>query len=280
MADAKYSSRAQLTLWEALKDFGWPSLSLISIGGGLSIIDIAERVVFDGLTLITPFQIVLDGYHRVTDLLGAIVEPQLRAFVDWLNDQFNWHVQLQPLWRSLFVLGMVLVIGLVRTSWRSGAWGRSILSLIVLGLGAFAGAVMVGLLPLAGGWWAQGLAAGAPLALLMLAMGTATAIYDLSRGTLAGRSYFLGAVQIAAVLGVSAFALGAGLSFLPGLAGGAGVLILCGGVALLGAVLLFTGLRDADRSNSRTGLSMLGGFVAAGLILLSNWVMLVLGAPA
>jgi hypothetical protein len=104
---------------------------------------------------------------------------------------------------------------------------------------------------------------------------------------------------MAAVFGAVAFALGAALSFIPGLHDRAGVLVLGGIIAAIGAITLVAGLsdvpggqsdalipewddweREGKRSTSRLGLSLLGGFVAAGLVLLSNWALLALGVPS
>lgn len=232
--------KQRLSLKEAIDDFGWLPLTLLSIGGAISLIDIVE-LVRDGLTLITPFEVVLKGYRRVPEAIGALVEPYIQPFIEWLSAAFDWELHLQPFWRSLFVLGMVVVLGLARAQWRSGQWGQAILCMIVMGLGALAGAVAAGLSPPSGDWWAQGLVTATPLALLGFVAG-------------AGLSLFLGD--------------GAGLMAL-------GVLI-----AVLGAIVLVGGLGDAERNGSRVGLSILGGFVAAGMILISNWALLALGVSA
>ncbi len=235
----------------------------------------------DGLTLVTPFEVVLKGYRRVTEAIGALVEPRIQPFIKWLSAAFDWELQLQPFWRSLFVLGMVFVLGFVRREWRGGRRGQAILHLIVMGLGALAGAVAAGLLPPSGASWAQGLMAAAPLALLIFATGIGSAIIILcvppSRPAEAWRS-LAAAVQFAAGSSALGFVVGAGLSLVLG--DGAGLMALGALIAGIGALIFIWGLGEADRDNSRTGLSILGGFVAAGMILISNWALLALGVSA
>lgn len=266
----------RLTLLEAVKDFGWLPLSLLSIGGGLSLIDIIERTVTDGLSLITPFQIVLDGYHRVSNAIGVTIEPLVRPLLDWLNAAFGWRLELQPLWRSLLVLCLMLVLGFARSQWRGGRRGAAILCVIVMGLAALSGAVVVGLLPAAGGWWLQGLTAAIPVALL----GIATQIYYAI-----AKAYFPHRdpdesveIHLGGSIGIALlFVVGAGLSFV--FHAGAGLVALGVLVAGLGALSLFGGLHAGSRAGSRIGLAILGGFAALGMILISNWVLLALGTP-
>ncbi|MEZ5995290.1 MAG: hypothetical protein R3C25_06010 [Hyphomonadaceae bacterium] len=264
-----------LTLLGALKDFGWLPLTLLSIGGGLSIIDISERIVFDNLTLATPFQIILDGYHRITSLIGALVEPRFQPVADWLNAQFDWNVHLQPFWQSLFVLAMVFVLGPIRSMWRDGRWGTSALVFCFMGPSALVAALGVGLLPFVDAWWAQSLIAAVPLGLLLLGVALGGAVYQLAPPSYPEEAWdgIVLLANLGAVMLPIALVLGAALSFVPGLGDGAGVLVLGGFVAFIGASQIYYGLEEKDLEKCRTGLSMLGGFVAAALVLLSNWVM-------
>lgn len=273
--------KQRLSLKEAIEDFGWLPLTLLSIGGAISLIDIAELVA-DGLTLVTPFEVVLKGYRRVTEAIGALVEPRMQPFIKWLSAAFDWELNLQPIWRSLFVLGMVFVLGAVRAGFRGGLWGQSILTLIVMSPCALGAAAATGLLPSSGDWWAHGLIAATPPTLLLSVAGIMSAIHRLSsppiRWSEAWR-LFIGGIQFAATFGALGFVAAAVLSLI--LPNGAGLVALGGVIAVLGARVLLQGLSDPDRGASRTGLAMLGGFVAAGMILISNWALLALGvSPA
>lgn len=270
-------AKERLTLREAINDFGWLPLVLLGISGGLSIIDITEKAVLHSLSLITPFQVVLDSYHRLTQVIGEVVEPLFQPVVDWINALFHWHLQLQPFWRSLFVLGMVLVAGLARTEVRAGRFVLAVLLLLMMGLGALAGAIVVGLLRFEGGWLVQGLAAALPVALLFFSAGVASVLFQLappSRPVAAWLS-FVQWLQFTLRFGAIAFLLGIAFSFVAGEA--AGILVLGVALAVLGGAQLSWGLSHADRDFTRTGLSVLGGFVAAGLIQLSSWAVTALG---
>lgn len=265
----------RLRLRVARKDFFWLPLTLISIGGGLALIDIAERVVFDGLTLITPFQIVLDGYHRVTALIGAIVEPWFEPAINWLSTCFDWKVHFQPHWRSVFVLCMVVVMGILRAYTNWGQWGRATLGCVLMSSGALGAAIVVGALPLAGAWWVQGLIAAVPVFMLLVTLGMFISISSLlGRADVSKLLAFVRTLTlITAVLCAALFGLAAVLSFIPPIARSAGMLTLAASVAAIAAALIFAGHPTVT---GRAGVVMLGGFVAAGLILLSNWAVIAL----
>jgi hypothetical protein len=103
----------------------------------------------------------------------------------------------------------------------------------------------------------------APASTLMLANGIAAAIRSkVWRGRLV-----IGATLIYALF---AFVLGAAIALVAG--DNAGVLGLGALILVAGAAELVAGLRGGNLELSRAGLATLGGFVAAGLILISNWV--------
>ena len=91
-----------MELGEALKDLGWLPILLMG-AGGLSILDILEAAVYYDLSLVTPFQIALDGYRRVVGLIGAAIEPGLRSALDWLALNWQWHLRLSAMPRCLLV---------------------------------------------------------------------------------------------------------------------------------------------------------------------------------
>jgi hypothetical protein len=267
MADA--ATQERLSLWGALKDLGWLPLALMGLGG-LSVIDILESaIVRRDLDLVSPLRWVLDGYARLTGLIGAIVEPALAPFISQLSEWLHLKLALQPHWRPLFLLGLVFASGMGRTMDEdtNQAPGGHLVFAACAALAAFAAAVVVGLMPLGGHWWMQGLAAAAPAALLTLSIPAATVIDDARRRR---KSETGDAVFLSGVVAVFAFALGAGLAFAPGIGDGAGVAGLALFILLIGLLLSVIGLREGERLLARWGLVTLGGFVAAALILLAN----------
>jgi hypothetical protein len=266
-------AKTRLSLGEALEDFGWFALVFTMVVGGTSVLALLETVFVEH-RLIALFQWIVDGYDRIATVVGAMVEPLLQPVVDWLNAQFDLRLELAPHWRPLFILGMVLVVGLARTAWRAGHKQDAILALLVIGAGALVGAVVSGLMPLAGGWWAQGLAAAAPTMALFTFFGAAAA---LSGGDPADRTPLRMAALFIVIAGVVAFVLGAALSFVPGLSTGAGVIALAVIIAVFGAGFLWGGLAGNDSSDATLGLTILGGFVSAALIVAADLIVKAVG---
>lgn len=266
-------ANARLTFGEALKDFGWFAFLFTAVIGGTSVLALLETV-FVQHQLIAVFQWIVDGYNRIAAVAGAIIEPLTRPLLAWLNARLNWDLHLGAHWRPLFILGMVLVMGLARSAWRSDHRGEAVLAIGVIGAGALVGALVSGLMPLAGGWWAQGLGAAAPTLALFLFFGLAAAM---SGGDPADNTPLGAAALFILIAGALAFVLGAGLSFAPGLSTGAGVLALAIIIALFGAGFLWNGLANNDRGDATLGLTILGGFASAGLVLIADAAVKALG---
>jgi hypothetical protein len=254
----------RLTLGKALQEFGWFAVLFTVVIGGTSVLALLEQVFVEH-RLIAAFQWIVDGYDRIIGVAAAVIEPLVLPIVDALNTWLNLDLRLGPHWRSLFVLGMLLVLGLARGAWRSGHRRDAALAVLVIGVGALAGALVSGLLPLAGGWWAQGLGAALPTIALFAFFGIAAALSGGEEKTPVGA-----AVLFVVIAGALAFVLGALLSLVPGLAAGAGVLSLALMIGLFGAGFLWNGLRNNDPGDAVLGLIVLGGFVSAGMVLIAD----------
>lgn len=83
-------------------------------------------------------------------------------------------------------------------------------------------------------------------------------------------------LQAGFVLGAIGFGLGAAISFIPSLGVGAGLVSLGALVFAAGGMTLLQGLSKGDRMWSRVGLTILGGFVVAGIVLAADAVVKVL----
>lgn len=271
---APAATREPPTLLGALKALGWLPLMLMGLGG-LSLISVLERaVLFHDLSLITPFEIALEGYHRVTELLGQVIEPIVQPAIDWLNAGWNWHLTLQPFWPSLFVVGMIYVLAMIRTGWRAGRWISSGVMLAFQGTGMLAGTVAAALAPPDGGWAAQGWIASIPMISNSVIGGIGAVLIFLGRQEYASaRASWQNMPKDIIISSVVLFVLAAGLSLIPGFGAGAGIVSFASMIALTGMTGLRIGLKTGNRDALRSGLSILGGFVAAGLILISNWAV-------
>jgi hypothetical protein len=241
--------------------------------GGLSMIDILEKAIIQrDLHLTTPFEIVLGGYRRITALLATAVEPMLQPIISWLGGVLHWRLVLQPHWRSFFVVGLIVAMGFMRTQGgdvNALRWSH-ITTGAAIAVGALLSAVAIGIFPLSGAWWAQGLAAATSTAFIMAFMGVGVTGDEVLRlGWSRGGQTLAQFAQGSAALGLIAFLLGAGLSLVRGLEG-AGVLALGLIVVLLGVISLIFGFFVREQALIRFGLTALGGFLAGALILVAN----------
>lgn len=271
----------KLTLSEASKDLGWFPMLLVGLGG-FSILTILEQGVFrQPFELVQIFQWPLDGYHRVMQLLGAIVEPLIQPRIDWVNSRRNWSLTLDPVWRPLFALCMVFVMALIRTEMRTKVrTARGIQDDIdlsqftiaaLIGAASFVAAIFLAVFASVAGWIAQGAIAFVPVVTVAL-------IFAIPVGLTGDWIQALGILSGFGAIALVFFAIGAGLYFAPGLSEGAGLFALGALIALLGAVSVRVGLITAHRYFTRLGLTILGGFVAAGLILGADFGLKALGA--
>lgn len=276
----------RVTLSEAIEDFGSFPLLLIGLGG-FSILAVFEQGVLGRpLELVQILQWPLDGYHRIMRLIGNVMEPLIQPAITWLNSQLNWDLRLDTVWRPLFALGMVVGLSWSRTGFQEGTAVRGTLEGGAITFGALVGSLLAGSIPADGGWWVQGLRTAAPLAGLFVVVNTAVPRLAMFRPTsaLADRpieKIITGSMILIAgsfLLGGIAFVIAASLSFVPGFSFTAGLVTLAGFIALFGLLFFVAGTSDADPVNARFGLTILGGFLAAGLILTANWGLKAVGA--
>lgn len=257
---------AHLTFGEGLKDFGFFSMLFAVAVSGPSVLSLLQAVFVEH-RLVDALQWIVDGYDNIAGVLGAIAEPLIRPMIAWFNEQFGWSLVLQPHWRPLFVLAMVLVIGLLRTVFGDSGVAMLIWYATVLTISAAAGAIVSGLLPIAGVWYMQGAAAAAPLLFVLLSFGLGWTIEEAVQGKKDPAAGIRTMTRAIAMPSVIVFTLGAALSFVPGLSSGAGILALGITVLVIGVWLFRMGMTSGQSFICRYGLTVLGGFLAAGLIL-------------
>jgi hypothetical protein len=269
MADAAKPDK--LTLGEALKDLGWfPILFAVAVGGP-SILSIIESVLVDH-QLVPALQWIVDGYNRIMAVLGAAVEPLVQPAIDWVNARFGWELVLDPVWRPVFGLMMAFFIPMIRALLKSGIFGIvPILGGSVGILAVLAVALCLGLFATGSGWVTQGIVAAAPFAAVMFLSALVHAAWGRWAEVRESARIFTGS-------SIMLFAFAAGLSFVPGLASSAGVFTIGGVVMTMGLVTATAGLAFGNRIYSRVGLTVLGGFATAGLILAADWSLKALGA--
>jgi hypothetical protein len=272
---------------QALKDFGWFYTLFATLASAPSLLSLLQAV-FER-RLVDALQWIVDGYNQIVAWAAAYLEPVLAPIVSWVNEAFDVNYALHAHWRPVFVLCMLYVMSFVRVARRetsedippilyAAAWG-AILTFIAL-----AGALNVGIIPLYSGWYAQ--ARIAAFAVGTIAIGAV--LVDLNAEEAAdetGKSEFLRMAREALTciaMGAAAFGVAAALSLYPPLAQAAGVVTLAAFVFLLGVLFLSDGLLRPNRVSAvgkvRMGLTMLGGFATAVLIVLADMVLRALGA--
>lgn len=257
----------RFTLWSAIKDLGWfPLLFAVAVGGP-SILAILESVLVEH-QLVPTLQWIVDGYSRIMAVLGAIVEPIVQPALDWINARLGWELRVDPVWRPMFALNMIIIGAILRAGLREGDGGGAVAFGTVMIPAAMAGALVAGLLVAKSGWIAQGVIAAVPF----ITFGALATLQDASaRGEVGWTAsmYLLGTAL--------SFALGAALSLVPSLTNAGGLFALGGAVFLFGVLCVVSGVVEGVMYNSRIGLMILGGFAAAGLVLGADNALKALG---
>lgn len=251
----------KLTLWKAINDLGWAFLLFATVVGAPSVLQIGQYA-FPTFRLTPYFQWVVDGWHQITDLMAAMLEPSIQPAIDWLNRLLDLNVVLNPVWRPLFALSIAFVASLVRSSVRDRDYLLAVLLLAIGCLGSLLGSVLAGLTANIGGWFAQGLVAGLPILCVGLLLSAGAEIQTLTLGFMASLEGYLLALGV----GCIGFCVAAVLALVPGIETNSGLLVVMGTMTLAGAAVLWVGLSIPDTAISRLGLTILSGIVAAGII--------------
>lgn len=276
----------RLTLWDAIRDLSWFSRLCILFVGAPSLLQIGQYA-FPHFRLTPFFQWIPDGWRQLTDFMGGVLEPWVMPAINRLSDVLHLDLNIDPSWRSLFALMTVIWASQLRTSLRRDAlWRKQGASSAKVGWIAHAlqvpgvafGALAAGAAISAGGWLGQGLAAALPILFFQCftAFGHAieAIVFALMRSPNVREAMrqATAPLLIGAPLGGVGFSLGACLSLVPGLNSVGGVLALAGVVGIWGLILTSLGLsriagdRIQNLVTARSGLTMLGGFVAAGIV--------------
>lgn len=259
-----------LTLRGALADLGWFSVVFSALVSGPSVLALLQ-MVFVEHRLIDALQWIVDGYKGIAAIVGAALEPAIAAAVAFVNAFFDWRLELHAHWKPLFLLTAVMATAGAREAWRERKqYSGHVFALAGLGLGALVGAAAAGLAPLDGRWWMQGLAAAAPLGLAFLGMTLAFLGVTIFVRVQDAFALTAQALVVGFLFAALAFLLGAGMSFVPGLSRGAGVLSVAITMVAFAVANLASGLARTDRYLARAGLTMLGGFVTAGMIVAAD----------
>lgn len=268
----------RLTLGEAIKELGFlPTLFAILIGGP-SILSILQKVFLEH-DLIEILQWIVDGYDSVIAILGAALDPLLQPLVTAIGGILNIELELDPIWRPIFALMLVVIVSAARADWNARYFRRAILYVLVGGLICLLGAFIASLSVSIDGWIAQLVTAAVPLALLLLSTTLVDAI-DLAmdgRGAEGLAAFKRNTFEVGWGLAIIVPLLTGLLSWMFGDSFSVGIAVLGITLVLFGVATFALGVADNDRYSARAGLSIVGGFAAAALILIANLVLTIAG---
>jgi hypothetical protein len=250
-------------------DVSWLSVVLM-VTGGLSLIDVLESaIVQHDLSLITPFEVLLHGYQRMVSVLDAVIVPLVEPIIYWVNDRFRFDLSLHPVWRPVMVLWLVYAVAAARLLWKDGqslaslfvgvsAGGCGLLTALGIAFLPFDSAER-GELPVAG--WIAVLAT-----LLAVAVRSATVKLYQSQWSKEGRYLARLPPYLTVIVLTASYVAIAGLG-----ADKSSNVVL--GVGILVGVLALQFCFEKSTILRRVGVTMIGGYVAAALILLSDWIV-------
>lgn len=260
------STSDKVTLREAFADLGWFWLVFTAIVGGPSLLALLQTVFIDH-RLVDALQWIVDGYNAILTVLGGALEPHLRALVDAIGRLFNWEIRLHPHWRPLLVLAVLFPSSVCRSYWKLGNYGAAVGAGFILSAGALIGSVAAGVVALDGSFLSLALTGAIPTATLVFATGIAMACFDPEK-TLRRWPNWLLIPGLSLALGGVAFAIATlSLRDPKPWPPGAGLLAFAFIVFTLGGV---PSLLEGGRFMRRMGLTVLGGFIAAGAILAAD----------
>jgi hypothetical protein len=264
-----------LTLSRALKDFGYFYAVFNALVNGPSLLALFQ-MVFVEYRFVDALQWIVDGYNDITSVIVSVLEPPLWPVIAWLNSAFDWRLELHPHWRPLFLLISMFVAGWVRSAWRSRARADAVLFGVAGAFGALIGAVIAGLIPLSAGPQGQALAAGAPI----LAMGLLVALPVMRLApSKQAKPDHPAVIAIMFAVAFAFFLALAGMAFIfagfltLAISSGAGIAGLALWLFVVGSGALWLGLLGSDRRSlivTRFGLTLLGGFAMAALIVAAD----------
>jgi hypothetical protein len=241
-----------LTRGRVRQEHPWLPILFASIVSAPSWLSLLEMVLTD-YRLTAGLQWIVDGYQRITSVLALVIEPIVAPIIAWINAHLGWHLVLYPHWRPLFLL-MVTIMITFRVANREQKRIADVVRLVgvfvFLVVIVFIATLLAGLVAIEGRWWEQVLLAWLPLS----------------------PWFFLTAEPIGHVLcgHLLYFTIPVCLSFVPGFERSAGIVTLAAFVVCGGVVDIVSGIR-------RSGVSILSGFILAGMIVGADAINKALG---
>lgn len=277
--------RDVVTFGSAAKDIGFFSLAFAMIVGGPSYLSIAQAAFVEH-DILHALGWIVTSYNVFLAIIGSALEPFLTPAITFLRERFDLNIALQAHWRQLFVLGMVFVTSLVRSTWQEKRYVGAAITGAALTLVVLFCACISSLSPL-DTWWKNAWAAFW-MTFVIAAVFSVSAVKtrttfmqrivsrepDTTERVLIRPTNLINSrITIHAInfVGCIIAAIAAALlSLIPGMLG-AGAFVTYSGVLIWSGIdAVASGLLQGVRSYARLGFTILGGFIAAGLIYLAD----------
>jgi hypothetical protein len=294
---AEQAQPFRLTLLAALKDLGWFSGIFATLVGAPSILAIIQAVFVD-YNFVPLIQWIADGWNQLLHFLSMAIEPGVIWIIQIINNLVDLNMELHAHWRPIFALSMVLVMSSVRQDWTQGRNLRAFKFLIINTCVVLIISISIGLSP-----------PNEPVTFASQLVNAATLFKDAGWilsflwglfanfvviSPLIGSAYVL-FIKHAPVftpylvsvftfpfflifnlnwfLGINIFEMGLGIN-------GFQVAILMQGllIAWTGIRYIRSGFSGNNIGRVRRGLTILGGFVTAGLIVSTDAILKLLPA--
>lgn len=284
--------------WRAMFYDAWffPTLFFAIFGGSLPIIALIQTVIVVH-DFAPPIQEVITAYHNGMAVFGAWAEPLLRPLLNWLGGLIGFKLHLYPHWRHLLVLAVILPAASFRARLNRAdlrGWFRVCFVFLTSIPFAICGAVLAGLVNISGGLFDQILISIITLGWMATGSSWSRIVNDLVKGHL--KEAFGGISEFANLFCCSGFVsslspLRPALerlfpqpfdilrhfnwipSALHSLVPVAGLVFVGATIVGLGVSYIWMGSKEKDYYSIRLGLTVLGGFLGAGLVFAADWAL-------
>lgn len=256
-----------------LADLGWFSWLFAIVVAGPSVLSILQSVFVDH-RLIAALQWIVDGYNTILAVLGGIFEPLVQPVVDWVNRWLGWNLHIQPYWRPLMVLCAMATVGHARALWAAGRRSFAVWFGVSATASALLGSLVAGLIPPDG--LASTFVGVAPVTILALILTILLSWETLYVGDFESLIEAIARILAAPlVVGIAIFTLGVLVIAVNPTLNPVPVAIVSLALLILSfaILLLSTALQERRNDDARSALTILGGFVVAGLILIADQVV-------
>ena len=253
---------------DAIKDIGFSWWLFGIVVGFPSVALIVQRVFVDRSVSVLA-QGILDSYNAALETFGSLFEPFLLVGMSVLNEALGYHLELNSVWRPLFVPDLIILLSATRLGFRLKERASTVSSLVLGFAMALIGCVIASAMLKESSWLSQAFLSALPFFSLMLGQFAGRLLISLATldfaeaANTAGRAasrlpaYFFGPALVTLLL----LAFGAPER-------GAGILGLGIFVSMLGAFFVAWGMQSKLIARTRFGLTVLGPFVGASLLYL------------